>query len=129
MSFWALRPRVPGNIVVGAATRFKQGGPTPYVFLDVDPRSPASVFSYHEGDLFTPGAENFVWESGFELNPVQTIWGNAFLRKPNQFSPIQPPQLFANHTVTPNGIGGEQTGGLYSQRLIEPTDHGEFGGA
>lgn len=132
MSFSLLRKRKQPDTVVGGNPRgsfLPFGSPTPYVFGDVNPLTNAgqSVYQYHEGDLFTPGAMNFVFETKFESNPVQTIWGFAFLRKPNTFAPRQPPPLIANHSVVQNGIGGEQFMPMELQPLVSPT--GEHGGA
>ena len=108
------RQRMVSEVISGANARIAgglwgQGSPV-YDVNDVDPRSAApGIYFYHEGDLFTPGAGNFVFEPWFEL-PLVTIWGNAFLRKPNTFRETQPPQVWSNHTVVQNGIGGLQAG-------------------
>ncbi len=46
-----------------------------------------AFYHFHEGDLFTPGTGNFVFEPTLE-NPLQTIWGRAFLRRPNTFDRV-----------------------------------------
>jgi hypothetical protein len=75
-----------------------------------------SVAHYFEGDIFTNGAMHMVYESVFERTPLQTIWGNAFLRTPNTFNPIHPPT--DNHAnVVTNGIGGWVTGQMALQPL------------
>lgn len=126
---WMLRKRKPSEQISGANSRirlgvFGEGSPTPYAFLDVDPNGAAGIYHYHEGDLFTPGSGNFVFEPNFEL-PLQTLWGNAFLRKPNTFNPIQPPQIWSQPNVVQNGIGGLQAG----QMELQPLLTGENGGA
>jgi hypothetical protein len=62
-------------------------------------------YSYHEGDLFTPGAQNYVFDYPLEF-PMQTIWGHGFLRRPNTFKPLQPAQSYSNPNVVTNGLGG-----------------------
>ena len=73
---------------------------------------------YHEGDLFTPGSGNFVYEPTTELNAIQTIWGNSFPRRTGAFPPLQPPQLYANPNVVLNGIGGLQAGTMELEPLL-----------
>ena len=63
-------------------------------------------YQYYEGDLFTPGTQNYVFEPTTELTALYTTWGNAFLRRPNSFNPEQPPQVYSNPNVVINGIGG-----------------------
>lgn len=82
-------------------------------------RPSASLYSYHAGDIFLPGADRWVFEPNFEL-PLVTIWGNAFIRNPNTFSPIQPPQVWSHPNVMNNGIGGLQAGELSLEPLINP---------
>lgn len=123
-SFPALRKRQPsepvdtlagGNIEIRHGS-FGSGSPeSPYAF--VNPYAAASIYSYHEGDIFLPGAQNFVFEPNFEL-PIVAIWGNAFLRTPNTFKPLQPPQIYANPTVRHNGIGGLQAGTVELEPLL-----------
>ncbi len=76
-----------------------------------------SFYNYHIGDLFTPGTQNFVFEPTTELTPLTTIWGNAFLRRPNTFSVRQPPQSWADYNKFINGIGGLQAGQYAHQPL------------
>jgi hypothetical protein len=75
------------------------------------------LYSYHEGDLFTPGAQNWVFQPNFEL-PFVTWWGQAFLRTPNTFNPLQNPQLYASQNVVNNGIGGLQAGTIEFEPLL-----------
>ena len=74
-------------------------------------------YQYHIGDLFTPGTQNFVFEPTTELTPLTTIWGNAFLRRPNTFKATQPPQVYADYNKFLNGIGGLQAGQFALQPL------------
>ena len=116
----ALRRRQSPWQVSGAVTRIMQG-----VFGTGSPVSadqmaggtfgPTAV--YHEGDLFTPGSGNFVYEPTQELNPMQTIWGNSFPRRSTAFPPLQSPQLYANPNVVLNGIGGLQAGTMELEPL------------
>lgn len=72
--------------------------------VQVQPKQP--WVQYHIGDLFTPGTQNFVFEPTTELTPLTTIWGNAFLSKPNAWPVYQPPQQWADYNKYINGIGG-----------------------
>lgn len=74
------------------------------------------LYSYSEGDLFTPGSRNWVFHYPFEF-PLQSIWGMGFLRKPNTFSPVQPQQVFSQPNVVINGIGGLVAGTFVMQGL------------
>lgn len=76
-----------------------------------------ALYHYHEGDIFTPGTGNYVFEYPFEF-PLQTIWGIGFLRQPNTFPPVQPPQVIANPNVFTNGIGG-LIAGQYALQPLE----------
>lgn len=84
--------------------------------LQVATPGPQSLYHYHEGDVFTAGAPGYVFEYPFEY-PIMTIWGNAFLRRPNVFSPYQPAQVFSQPNVVINGIGGLQAGEFALQGL------------
>lgn len=95
---------------------FGASNPTSYTSsAEVDPRANA-VYYYHEGDVFTPGTGNYVFDYPYEF-PLQTIWGNAFLRKPNTFNPLQLPQIYSNPTIVINGIGGLVAGQFALQGL------------
>jgi hypothetical protein len=126
-SFPLLRKRIPSEPISGGNTRiqaglFGTGAPTPGIALDFDParsENAASIYSYHPGDIFTPGAESWVFEPNFEL-PLQTIWGNAFLRRANTFNPRQAPQIWAQPNVVNNGLGGLTAGEMELQGLINP---------
>lgn len=98
------------------AGEFGQG--VQYDLYDVDPRSSApGIYFYHEGDLFTPGTGNYVFEPWFEL-PLVTIWGNAFLRRPNTFNPLQTAQVQVLPNIVNNGIGGLQAGQFELEPLL-----------
>lgn len=115
----AIAPQM--NTISGALARISFG-----LFGTSDPNANSSaevvvpgrsaLYHYHEGDLFTPGTGNYVFEYPFEF-PVQTIWGMGFLRKPNTFNPQQPPQMQAVPNVTINGIGGLIAGQFAMQPL------------
>lgn len=122
--FSFLRKRTPSQPITGGNVRIAQGDfgngmPTAYAFVDVNPfANAAGLYSYHEGDLFTPGAQNFVFEPNFET-PLQTVWGRGFIRNPNTFKPLQPPQVWAHPHVTTDGLGGLQAGTIELQPLLE----------
>jgi len=84
--------------------------------VSLSPGHGASVYTYHQGDLFFPGTGNYVFDYPFEL-PMNTIWGHAFLTRVNKFNPLQPPQLYSNPNVFLNGIGGLVAGGIAFQPL------------
>jgi len=115
------RPR--GGIIGGmqriAAGLF--GVSTPRAQLSSQVAQPKkALYHYHEGDLFTPGSQNYVFEPPFEL-PLNTVWGHAFLRAPNTFSVLQPAPVSYIPTGTyfavPNGIGGLVAGQMALQPL------------
>lgn len=120
---WMLRKRKPSQAVSGANIRIRYGTfgqPDPVADLvTVDPDTGVGIYNYHEGALFTPGAGNFVFEPNFEL-PLQTIWGFGFIRNPNTFNPLQPPQVISQANVQQQGIGGIQAGEFQLQPLIDP---------
>lgn len=123
MSFWGTRKRIASqDVVSGANIRIAMGewgtGSPLAALTEVDPNS-HSIYRYHQGDLFAPGSQNWVFEPIFEL-PLQTIWGIAFLRTPNTFNPIQPPQVYAQQTLSPNGIGGVVAGEYELTNLLNP---------
>lgn len=125
-TFPSLRKRIPAQPVVsGAIVRIMQGvfgTGAPFTGIaQTDARPSTSIYNYHQGDVFLPGTRNFVFESIYEL-PLQTIWGNAFLRTPNTFNPIQGPQALVQPTLTANGIGGVVAGDMELQSLINPQD-------
>jgi hypothetical protein len=109
-----LRQRVPSEQISGGMSRIRLGlfgtGVAQFPGAEVTGQFDfEGIYNYHEGDLFSPGAGNWVFEPNFEL-PLVTIWGNAFLRRPNTFRETQPPQVWSNPTVVQNGIGGLQAG-------------------
>jgi hypothetical protein len=124
----ALRDRMPSETISGGMSRIRMGafgiGDPSTAFETVGQFDSDGLYNYHEGDLFTPGAGNWVFEPNFEL-PLITIWGRAFLSKPNTWPVLQPPQVWAQPTVQNNGIGGLQAGDLQLQPLLY---EGEGGG-
>jgi len=125
MSFPALRKRRPSeNVITGGLVRIFQGA---FGIGDAGDELSSSaqvggqrgIYHFHEGDLFTPGTGNWVLDPSLEV-PLNTIWGNAFLRTPNTFNPIQPPQVYANQTVSTVGLGGLVAGQIIFQPLQEP---------
>lgn len=82
-------------------------------------------YQYHMGDIFTPGTQNFVFEPTTELTPLTTIWGNAFLSKPNAWPVYQPPQKWADYNKYINGIGGLIAGQYALQPLASVQNGGE----
>ncbi len=123
---WTLRKRTPSEpFATGAQIRilmgeFGSGDPISGI-AEVDARN--ALYRYHEGDLFTPGAGNFVFEPGYEL-PLVTVWGKGFIRNPNVFNPLQNPQVWSQPNVNNNGIGGLIAGDMELQGLLNPENEG-----
>jgi hypothetical protein len=121
----SLRQRQPSQTIAGGNLWFAalspQGSPISADQL-VGGLGSSPLYNYHEGDLFTPGTGNFVFEINLEL-PLVTIWGNAFLRTPNVFNPYQPPPIIMQNNVTQGGLGGLQAGGIQ----FEPLSLNEYG--
>lgn len=120
--FHFLRKRQPSQPVIAANARirageFGVGGVTAYDLYGVNPNA-ASIYNYHQGDVFFPGTGNYVFEPNFEL-PLLTIWGFGFIRNPNTFKALQPPQVWSAPHVRTNGIGGLQAGTIEHQPLSE----------
>ena len=97
---------------------FGNGSPATSAVNEVQSNANSSgIYSYYEGDIFTPGAEAFVFVPNFEL-PLVTVWGMGFIRNPNTFSPRQPTQLLSNPNVVTNGLGGQMAGQIIQQPLL-----------
>jgi hypothetical protein len=117
------------NALFGSGYPSERGGsdPTPPVQKsDMKGGTPntdypaGGLYLFHEGDLFTPGTGNYVYDPTFEL-PMKTLWGGstnqAFLRTPNVWKVLQPPQVFSQPTVKTSGIGGLVAGTVVMQPL------------
>jgi len=126
VSFPALRPRTPAYGYTGGISRiiagaFGSGAPQPVVNV----ASPSPLFAYHEGDIFRPGTENYVFEPMLEL-PVKAWWGGG--SDVNQGTPypvnawpvydLQPP-VVSYPMVTRVGLGGLQAGAFVQQPLLD----------
>ena len=95
------------------------GLPNPASFgasAEVAPVAVRGLFEYHEGDQFTAGSPSFVYTTPFE-DPMDTVWGHAFLRRPNTFVPYQEPQVYSQAHIVLAGIGGLQAGQFVLQGL------------
>lgn len=120
-TFPSLRKRIPSELVTGGLVHVMAGAfgiGSPVSGELIQPLQGPGLYHFHEGDLFNPGTGNYVFDPPFEL-PLQTIWGNAFLRTPNTFNPLQPPQIMAPPHAFENGIGGLIAGQLALQPLSE----------
>jgi hypothetical protein len=123
-------PRVgpPGKLVAGIG-RIMNGAfgavnsPGSNLSAEVAKPPKQALYQYYEGELFTPGALNWVFEYPFEY-ALQTVWGNGFLYRPNYWNPLQPAQPYQNPYIVTNGIGGLVAGQLASQPLL--TDDSAF---
>lgn len=117
-----LAPQLPQGRSSGAISRIIGGlfggrpDPSANLSAEVSVPNPKGIYQYHEGDLFTPGAQNYVFEPTREL-PMQTLWGGAFIRTPNTFSVRQPQQPYSNPAITYVGVGGLVAGQIAFQPL------------
>ena len=129
MSHVATRPRIltTGGISRVIAGAFGVGGPLPDA---VDPRAAAPIYAYHEGDVFYPGAGNFVFESLHEL-PVSQLEGGGGINMGTSYRmnawPVYAgtPPLIMNNTVTKVGLGGLQAGAFIQQPLLDEFSQNE----
>ncbi len=103
---------------------FGAGNPVTNSSAQVTVPGKAALYRYYEADVFTPGAEGYVFESPFELTPVTPIWGGAFLRTPNTFKPLQPIPADSVATLNINGVGGVVSGQLVQQPLMSSNESG-----
>lgn len=128
MSFPALRKRTASQPVVGGLVTVLYGAlgiPTPESMLSSQVQGNGAAFHFHEGDVFTPGTGNWALDPPHET-PLNTIWGHAFLRTPNTFRTLQPPQVYVSPAAMQNGIGGLVAGQVISQPLINDPTEGQF---
>lgn len=118
------------NVVTGAMARIAAGlfgysNPRANMDAEVPSPGPKALYQFHEGDLFLPGAQNFVLDPFQEL-PMQTIWGHGFMRTPNVFNPEQPqPVAFippGTTYVRIAGVGGLVSGQMATQPLMSNGD-------
>ena len=116
------RKRTPTEIIAGGLRGIFAG-----VFGSGSPQSQLSApgevggqqgnfYTMHEGDLFTPGTGNWVLDPSLE-SQLATMWGHAFLRRPNTFNPVQPPQVMAQPNVVTVGVGALVGGQFVLQPL------------
>jgi hypothetical protein len=125
-TFTSQRKRYPSETVAPGLMRIMQGvfgvgSPSTQLSspAEVGGNAAKGIYHYHEGDIFEPGTGNWVFEPAYET-PLMTIWGHAFLRQPNTFKPLQPPQIYSNPNVVVSGIGGLVAGTMAFQPLIDP---------
>lgn len=127
MSFVALRPRYSAQQGTGGIRRilagaFGFGAPIP---TQVEGLETPSVAAYHEGDVFLPGAESYVFEPLHEL-PIKGLLGqgsdvNQATHFPDArwpvFASVAP--LVSFPLATTVGLGGLQAGALVQQPLLD----------
>lgn len=90
-----------------------------------------SPYLFHEADIFTPGAYNWVFETKVE-DPVVSVWGagggnQGMIRKANTFKIHQAPQVYVNQTWATIGLGGIQAGQMLGQPLLNQSTQGGAG--
>jgi|ERR1700674_4526255 len=127
MSFPALRPRIAAYGHTGGLARiiagaFGSGAPQPVVnyATGVPP-----IYAYHEGDIFRPGVENYVFEPMHEL-PIKSWWGggsdvNQGTPYPVNAWPVYAAEIPARSyaMTTRVGYGGLQAGAFVQQPLLD----------
>lgn len=123
-------PETSGGIRRILAGAFGTGAPVPQVVLgqQADP-----VAMYHEGDIFLPGAESYVFEPTHEL-PIKGIIGqgsdaNQGTHYPDARWPTFPASapLVTRPLATTVGYGGLQAGAFVQQPLLDPESNGGNG--
>ena len=121
--------RIHKNQSTGGISRilsgvFGIGRPRDNASDEVNAGAVRGPYFYREGDSFTPGAQNYVFESALEL-PVVTRRGgstNQGTDYPVTAWPVlQVPQVFAPFNNTTAGYGGLQAGQFIQQPLTDPT--------
>jgi hypothetical protein len=109
------------RILAGA---FGIGSPVPTRVFGL--QTPSTGF-FHEGDLFTPGTGNYVFEPAFEL-PIKGIVGQGGARQGVKypdgrwpiFAAVAP--IVSYPLATTQGYGGLQAGALVQQPLLDGED-------
>jgi hypothetical protein len=120
-TFPALRKRISSMFTGPIANQNARGGSPASGYLAIPFPDLTPAADYHEGDLFTPGTGNWVFESPFE-DPIVTVWGNGYIHGSpgGAFNPLsQEPQYIATPRVFKDGMGGQFAGQMILQPLIE----------
>jgi hypothetical protein len=135
MTFPSLRPRTPadgsahpvtgsGGINRILAGAFGVGGPVPTIVVGLN--TPNTGY-FHQGDVFTAGAESYVFEPAFEL-PLKGIVGQGGAFQGTQYPDGRWPAFAAAPPIvslplaTTQGYGGLQAGSLVQQPLLDGED-------
>ena len=127
MTFPSLRPKVSASNGTGGIARilagaFGFGSPIP---TQVDGLDTPEVAAYHQGDVFLPGAESYVFEPLHEL-PLKGLLGqgsdvNQGTHYPDArwpvFAAVVP--LVSYPLATTAGLGGLQAGAFVQQPLLD----------
>jgi hypothetical protein len=120
-------PNTTGGIMRILAGAFGTGAPVPQVVV---PTLAPSLYAYHQGDVFLPGAESQVFEPNFEL-PLKGIFGqgsdvNQGTHYPDARWPVfAAVPLVSSPLATQVGLGGLQAGAFVQQPLLDPwSDNG-----
>lgn len=127
MTFPSLRPKLSATQGTGGIRRilagaFGFGAPVP---TQVDGLDTPDVAAYHEGDVFLPGAENYVYEPLHEL-PLKGLLGqgsdvNQGTHYPDARWPVfaASAPLVSFPLATTQGLGGLQAGAFVQQPLLD----------
>lgn len=84
---------------------------------------PWAMYQYHQGDVFLPGAGNYVFEPAYSLVPY-SVQGRSTMAG-NSPAALQSPQVWYRQATPVVGIGGVQAGQLAYQGLLAPDNEGE----
>jgi hypothetical protein len=133
MTFAALRERKSATKGTGGISRilagaFGFGSPVPTV---VEGINTPDVAAFHQGDVFLPGAESYVFEPLHEL-PLKGLLGQGSDTRQGThypdarwpvFAAVAP--LISFPLATTAGYGGLQAGAFIQQPLLDPeSDNG-----
>lgn len=123
-------PDAVGGIRRILAGAFGTGAPVPQIILG---QQAAPIYAYHEGDIFLPGAESYVFEPMQEL-PIKGILGqgsdaNQGTHYPDARWPVfaASAPLVTRPLATTQGYGGLQAGAFVQQPLLDPESGGGNG--
>lgn len=114
MSFWTLRKRIPSRAVVGSQGGYAIAPPagddsTAEVRL-------AGFYHYHQGDVFTPGAQNFALDPAYDW-PIQLDNGNGVFRNAFAFRPTSPQTIHTTIAPPYEALRGMIVGGISLEHL------------
>lgn len=129
MSFWTQRKRMNGEVVVGSQAKYAVAPPRgDDASAEILQGRPGSYYTYHQGDIFTPGVPGLALDPTHEW-PLMTIWGHGSLRNPWAFPPTTPQNIVAQPMATVDALRGTIVKGLRLSTLQPIMGQGKMGGA